>query len=269
MIANMQLQAEPKASAPQPGIYRGDLRHRRFSPISHIFTYKVGLLYVNIDNLDSLDGHSRLLSSKRTAIVRFDERDYLPSRAGSLKERAVETIFDQTGARFTGDIYLLTSPRFFGVAMNPISCFYCFNAETHTLEYLIAEVTNTPWKNRVAYVLTCDPDTDKQKIIFEKTMHVSPFNPMDMHYHLFCNVPRSKLFLHIENHDKQAKVTDATLTLDCTQITKDNIHTYFIKQPFYTLVTGFRIYWHALKLKLKGSPFYSHPKKHLSNNEDL
>jgi DUF1365 family protein len=35
---------------------------------------------------------------------------------------------------------------------------------------------------------------------FDKSFHVSPFNPMEMHYDWRSNTPGERLAIHLENH---------------------------------------------------------------------
>ena len=48
---------------------------------------------------------------------------------------------------------MLTHLRTFGHCFNPVSFYYCFAADGERLEAIVAEVTNTPWGERHAYVL--------------------------------------------------------------------------------------------------------------------
>ena len=67
---------------------------------------------------------------------------------------------------------LLTNPRSAGYTQNPISVYYCHDAQG-VLATSIAEVTNTPWGARLTFMF--DPASAK----VAKALHVSPF--MDMH----------------------------------------------------------------------------------------
>jgi hypothetical protein len=51
---------------------------------------------------------------------------------------------------------LLTQPRSWGLAFNPVSFFYCFEADGQ-LAAILCEVTNTPWRERYHYVLPAQP----------------------------------------------------------------------------------------------------------------
>ena len=61
-------------------------------------------------------------------------------------------IREETGEEHTGPIYLLANLRYFGISMNPIACYYCFD-DAQRLQFLVAEVNNTPWNERHSYVM--------------------------------------------------------------------------------------------------------------------
>ncbi|KAL6197402.1 hypothetical protein ACLB2K_033011 [Fragaria x ananassa] len=67
----------------------------------------------------------------------------------------------------SGPTLLLTIPESVGYEQNPLSLYYCY--DDLILKNCIAEVTNTPWGERVLFVF--DPDSD----LVAKPLHVSPF----------------------------------------------------------------------------------------------
>lgn len=52
----------------------------------------------------------------------------------------------------TGPVRLLTHPPAAGYSQNPISVYYCYSPGGQDLERCIAEVTNTPWGERVTFL---------------------------------------------------------------------------------------------------------------------
>ena len=66
---------------------------------------------------------------------------------------------------------LLTHPISAGYIQNPISVYYCHDAAGQ-LQLCIAEVTNTPWAERVTFLFRPKGET------VAKSLHVSPL--MDM-----------------------------------------------------------------------------------------
>jgi DUF1365 family protein len=80
-----------------------------------------------------------------------------------------------------------------------------------TLRYLVAEVTNTPWNERHSYLLRAGPGERVLRCRFDKSFHVSPFNPMEMRYDWRSNTPGERLAIHLENHTQRGREFDATL----------------------------------------------------------
>ena len=100
----------------------------------------------------------------------------------SLDTAVRDRVAAETGSRPEGPIRMLTHLRYFGVGFNPVTFYYCFDAEDRRVEHIVAEITNTPWNERHAYVL---PDVGPSRVLryrLGKEFHVSPFMPMDLAY---------------------------------------------------------------------------------------
>lgn len=244
-------------------IYEGIVRHRRVTPRQHEFQYRVFMPYICLDELPDLFADKPLWSATGRALAEFRRSDFLGDPDIPLAEEVRRRIREETGKDHTGPIYLLANLRYFGHIMNPIACYYCFNEDESKLLYLVAEVNNTPWNERHSYVLPGAAEGEWLKTKFDKTFHVSPFNPMAMSYHWRSNTPKQRLFLHMENTSDDKKVFDATLSLSAQPITAAHLNKNLLKYPFMTLKIAFAIYWQALRLYLKGVPLHTHPNKRL------
>ena len=94
--------------------------------------------------------------------------------------------------------------------------FYVFNPADTELTHVVAEVTNTPWKERHVYVLwkgNRDPDGGPLHFRNAKWFHVSPFMGMDVDYRWRITVPNRDLMLRIENHQSDGRFFHATLVM--------------------------------------------------------
>lgn len=246
-------------------IYKGTLRHRRHSPREHSFSYNVFMPFLRLDELDRVFAVSRLWSQRRFAPARFRRDDFLGDPAKPLAEEVRRRIREEHDTEQRGPIYLLANLRYFGLQINPIACYYCYSEDETQLEFLVAEVTNTPWGERHSYVLRAEPGQRVLREDFAKDFHVSPFNPMDMRYSWRSNKPGERLAIHLENHGADGREFDATLALKGEPVTRAAIHRTLWQFPFMTAKVAFAIYWQALKLFIKRVPLHPHPGERLQS----
>jgi len=250
-------------------LYVGQVRHRRFTPRSHQFSYKLFLVYLDLSELPSVFDRFWLWSIEKTNIASFRRRDHLGDKKLSLDTSVRDHIEYATGRRPTGPIRLLTHLSYFGYRFNPVSFYYCFDEDDDNLEFIVAEVNNTPWGEQYCYVLDSrdnqyqndNADNNRIQRYFEnKRFHVSPFMPMDMQYDWRFSTPGEALSVHMENYRHDKKVFDATLKLKQRQLTGSNLAMALIQFPFITMKIVIAIYYQALLLWLKKIPFVNHSK---------
>lgn len=246
-------------------IYEGTVRHRRYRDVEHRFTYPLFLMYLDLAELPRLFAGRWLWSVERPAPAWLRRRDFLPEEAAPMLEEAVrDRVERDTGRRPAGPVRLLAHPRYWGYSFNPVSFYYCFEAGGEEIEAVLMEVTNTPWGERHAYVLSRPRAVARSGArLFRgrKSFHVSPFLPMEMEYAWRLTPPGRRLLVHMENFEGGRRVFDATLALTRREITGPALARALALHPFMTARVMAWIHFQALRLWLKGAPFFAHPSK--------
>jgi DUF1365 family protein len=162
------------------------------------------------------------------------------------------------GRRPRGPVRLLTQVRSLGAAFNPVSFYYCFAEDGETLEAVLAEITNTPWRERHAYVVAAG--AGEARADFDKSFHVSPFLPMNQRYAWQLATPGPSLTVEMQNQENGREVFRARLSLERRLLTRAALLGVAVLRPFMSLRILIWIYAHAFRLWLGGARFFPHPK---------
>lgn len=241
-------------------LYTGTVEHRRFAPVENRFRYGLYLAYLDLDELPAVIDRLWFASARRPAPVRFRRDDYLGDPARPLADCVRDRVEAETGHRPRGPIRLLTHLRTLGHCFNPVSFYYCFAPDGGPLEAIVAEITNTPWKERHAYVLPVDPRRGPvQRFEFDKAFHVSPFMPLEQRYRWAFTAPAEGLEVYMETRQDGRRLFDASLALRAHPLTAGSLLGSLLAFPFITIRVLAQIYWQALRLRLKGTPVHDHP----------
>ena len=245
-------------------IYEGQVRHSRTEPAVHEFSYRLFMMYLDLDELPTLFRKRWFWSASRPALAHFRRSDHLGAESDSLADSIRALVEKETGRRPAGPIRLLTNLAYFGYCFNPVSFYYCFADDGENVEFIVAEVNNTPWGERDTYVMDCrgkDMTAVSWRFQPVKKMHVSPFMPMELEYNWVLSEPTERLSVFMANSRNGKRFFGATLDLNRTPISGASLARVLIRFPFMTAKIMLAIYWQALRLWIKRCPVYKHPEK--------
>ena len=256
-------------AVPGCSIYYGRVRHRRYTPREHAFSYRLFLVGIDLDHAEEAMSVSKLLGFERFAHSSFRRADYYGDASIPLDEAVRDRVEAETGHRPTGPLELVTQLRTFGYSFNPVSFYYCWTPDRSQLQAILAEITNTPWGERHSYVLPWPalqnddaPARRSQRWTFLKDFHISPFSPMEIEHDWRFGQPGERLGVHMINRaPSRGAEFDATLLLERRPFTGREVRRAILRHPFLPAKTLLGIYWQALKLFVKRAPFHTHPAK--------
>jgi uncharacterized protein len=246
---------------PQPGLYTGTLRHRRFQPRKHEFNYDLFMAWLDIDRIPELMARSPWTSYNRFNWASFEQRDHFGDPTLTLRERVHQDAFAHGVTLPDGPIYLLTHLRYLGYCFNPISFYFCYDPGGH-LETVLAEVNSTFGESRNYWLPQQNQQASANALHYRcpKTMHVSPFMGMNLDYEFVLTEPAHKMVAHMNTLEPDSQpFFDATLTLEHQPWTSRNLRRVLLRHPWMTAKVIVAIHWQALRLFLKGVPVFSQP----------
>lgn len=230
----------------------GHTYHGRKGAIENAFRYSVD--YILLDPEARLDTPA-LFSVDRVNLVNWRSRDHggLPKHGRGavwLREQ-----FDKMDVAQPARIELLTQPRVLGHVFNPVSFWFCFDAEDQVFA-VVAEVTNT-FGTRHSYLChnpNFAPIGPSDRIVADKLMHVSPFQKIEGDYTFRFDYRPDRVGVWID-YGREKGGLIATLTGPRQPLTNGVILTSLIRRPFGARRTVFLILWQALKLWSKKARF--------------
>jgi DUF1365 family protein len=222
-------------------------------------------MFLDLAELPTLFDMHPLWSYERFNIACFYRRDHFGDSRIPLDQTVRDLVGNRLGRRPRGPIRLLTHLRYFGHCFNPASFYYCYDSGDNRVETIVVEIHNTPWGERHCYVLgpgqNEHPVRNWRRYQLAKSFHVSPFIDMNIHYDWRFRVPHESLQVHMIDYQGAEKLFDASLTLQRTQITNRSLTRMLVGYPLLTAKVITMIYWQALRLVLKRTPFFTHPQK--------
>ncbi|MFT7669813.1 MAG: DUF1365 family protein [Planctomycetota bacterium] len=248
-------------------LYFGHVHHSRVGPRPHSFRNAVHFVYLDLEERREVFRGRWFWSNERRNLVTFRRTDYLGQSDESLREAVLDRVEEKLGRRPEGHIGIFTQLRTFGYSFNPVSFYFCHD-EQGALDAIVAEITNTPWSERHAYVLdTSKGDGDNVTFRFAKDFHISPFFDLEQIYEWRFSKPGVHLEVSMTNFEEGQEVFNVRLSCERRPMTARNLAAVLLRYPLQPLRLHVAIYWQALRLYLKRTPFFFHPTKRPSASE--
>ncbi|CAH0535203.1 hypothetical protein VST7929_02864 [Vibrio stylophorae] len=234
----------------------GQVRHRRFAPVQHRLSTGLFMMAIDPKELKQLSQEVRFFGQRWWHPARFKRGDYI-GQQGDITQAVFAKIGEITGDEIAkGRVMMVCHLRYWGLYFSPVNFYYVYDQEEHW-QYLVAEVSNTPWLQRHYYVLKVDPNQPGYWQ-HEKAFHVSPFNPIEQTYDWQVRPLDERLLIQLSVRDAN-KIFDATLALKAQPFDSRHLGRLLLKTPWLTLKVLMGIYIHAWRLWRKGATYYPNP----------
>ena len=240
-------------------IYHGIITHTRSSPKKHSFSYKTNMLYLDLDKINEAFSGKVFWSYNKPNFASFYRSDFYGDKNITIKKSIQALLIKKINLNHKGKIFLLTTIRFFGYSFNPVSFYYCFD-ESKKIQAIVTHITNTPWKEKYAYVHDCRNNESMTKTFkFEKNFHVSPFMPMDIDYNWVFTSPKDFLYVSMDNYLKNKLIFNATLRLTKRAWSSFGLNKILFLSFPMSIKAIILIYLNAFLLFIKRVKSYPHP----------
>lgn len=241
-----------------PSVVQARVTHARTIPKRNNFTYGVDYLLLSEDQITGPTG-LRLFSFGRRNLVSLHPQDHGFSGEGGADW--VRRIAAEAGIGEIGEIALLTHPRYWGYAFNPVS-FWFMTGPEGGLKAVLAEVHNT-FGDRHCYLCRAEdggeigPDA---WVATEKRFHVSPFFAIEGGYRFRFALNEGRVAVWIRYDDGKGGGLFTSMIGPRQPLSDRALLGALIRRPLGAAKTTALIHWQALKLFLKGVRYRARPK---------
>lgn len=241
------------------GIYAGRVTHARITPRRHSLAYRIFMVRLNLNDLAQEGRIRQLFSINRFNLFSVYERDHGDGSTTPLREQVAAKLA-QAGLQAAGaHIEMLVMPRILGRAFNPLTVYFCRDAQGR-LAAILYEVNNT-FGERHNYMIAAGAVRRGGSVRQNapKRFHVSPFMDMDLDYQFDVSPPEDTVAIRILVSEKGAPVLTAAFSGQGVPMTDTGLLKVWLTHPWQTFGVLAAIHWEAIKIVLKGIGYRPKP----------
>ncbi|MBU1377426.1 MAG: DUF1365 domain-containing protein [Alphaproteobacteria bacterium] len=239
------------------GLYPGIVSHTRLKPRRHSLRYRIFMLLLDLDEVETLDKDLKLFSLKRFNLTGFDPRKHGDGSTTPLKAQ-VEAQLAAAGIAHGGPILMLAMPRILGLGFNPLTVYWCHRSDG-ALSAILYEVNNT-FGERHSYLIPAE-DAPVVRQSCDKGFYVSPFMDMDLKYAFRVRPPGDQVQVLIDVDDAEGRLLATGFVAEHQDLTDRNLARAWLTHPWMTVGVVGAIHWEALFIWLKGEKIRQRPAK--------
>jgi len=228
------------------------------------------MVWIDPDRPEDLFDRHWLSSSHRSAPLRFRFDDYGTDDAPPGADAVRAELAPVVDRYPDGPIRMLTQPRRWGWLFNPLTLYFAWTDSADDPVGVVAEVTNTPWKERHRYAVRLGPVDRGLAAGFGKELHVSPFLDRDHRYELLVRESGNRLVVELDViGDDTSPTLETRLIVDRQPVTRSNVRSFVFADSLSTHRVSGGIHLQALRLWRKGVSFVPHCDKHQQRRREM
>ena len=205
------------------------------------------MFYLDLDELPQLSRLSWLLGYNQRRVYDFNDQDHISAGFPSVKENIRAYLKAQGVGEKIKRIQLMTNVRTFGFIFNPVSFYFCFDADENPV-CVVSEIGNTFGELKYFYL---GPETQKAQAFSDRQVkyyYISPFTDLDNVLDFRIQVPDDRLNITIDTLKNGEKFFWSSMTGPRRKIKTSTLMWYTVKYPLVTFKVIFLIHWHAAML---------------------
>jgi DUF1365 family protein len=240
------------------GLLVAQVMHRRVRPALNQFRY--GVCYLSFALSDVARLKRSILSVDSPNLFSYRQRDH--GSAALANDVWARRILAHYGLNevVDGEITLVTMPRFLGYAFNPVSFWFCCDADGG-VRAVISEVNNT-FREAHYYVSFHDdkrPITEHDIMTSQKIFHVSPFMEIEGEYRYRFIMNAQNIAVWIDYYVDDTLMLNTSLIGRRVPLTTFNLLRYNVRYPLVSMRVMGLIHWQAMKLLFKKIKYHCKP----------